>query len=398
MDARPQDELQQGIFLMHAGLPPTIIESQVLSHVRTMHNEGVQMEVWTFAVTKSDYEHGLHALPRLLQDHGIRIQLFRGVRPALPLSCQINALLLLNWLLRKKCKPHFIHARTEYSVAVAATIKNLMKFRLVWDARGDTLSEFKDAASLKQLLYRWLAPIKIQAIKRQLMIAAKECDRAFFVSEALRKLQGAHLDPDKSLVMPCLADEKLFYYDPALRSEIRKRLGYSDEHVVIVYSGSTASWQCVPETIELMSQAIETNIRCRALVVTTQPVTFERLVPRHLRDRFTIMSSTLHEINGFLNAADIGVMLRKTNAINHVASPVKFGEYSLTGLQVLTTDAVEQVYYFGKLIGNLINPSDWSRLQKDFQCTILNREKRAKLAIVYYGRHSNIIKIKGIYQ
>lgn len=47
-------------------------------------------------------------------------------------------------------------------------------------------------------------------------------------------------------------------------------------------------------------------------------------------------------------------MLRHNNEINKCSSPVKFAEYSLAGLKVISTEAVDQVVTIGREIGNLV--------------------------------------------
>jgi hypothetical protein len=81
----PMNNKQRSVFFLYEGLPPTIIESQVLAHVRSMGDVGIHVEVWTFAVTRNAYAEGLAALTRLQTSFPtVKISLFRGFRPALP--------------------------------------------------------------------------------------------------------------------------------------------------------------------------------------------------------------------------------------------------------------------------------------------------------------------------
>ncbi len=386
-----------GIFLLYEGLPPTIIESQVLAHARSMSEVGVKMEVWAFAVTPNAYSVALTALPRLLKTYPtIVIRLFRGVRPALPFSEWLNALLLLWWMWRLGARPSFVHARTEHATMIAAIARRVKKYRLIWDARGDALSEFSETARYLPRLWRWLAPLKMRAISKRLKMAARHSDYAIFVSDALRRLQGSELPIERTLVVPCLADEGLFYFDPKLREETRRELGYSDKDIVIVYVGSTSLWQCVPETIALMERALRTNPVCKALIVTSTRGAFEDALANDLRDRVCVTSGALGDINRYLNAADFGVLLRKPNAINWVASPVKFAEYSLAGLVVVTTDAVEQVIEIGQALGNTVNEIDFmNHVRNNRKPT--NRLDVADKARTILGRGSHAQRIRDWY-
>lgn len=387
-----------GIFLLYEGLPPTIIESQVLAHARSMSEVGVQMEVWAFAVTPNAYSMALTALPYLLKTYPtIVIRLFRGIRPALPFSEWLNALLLLWWMWRLGVRPSFVHARTEYATMIAAIARKVKKYRLIWDARGDALSEFSETARYLPRLWRWLAPLKMRAISKRLKMAACHSDFAIFVSNALRSLQGSALPIESTLVVPCLADESLFYFDQKLREKTRRMLGYSDIDIVVTYVGSTSIWQCVPETIALMELALRANPVCKALIITPTRGAFEDAFASDLRNRVCITSGGLEDMNRYLNAADFGVLLRKPNAINWVASPVKFAEYSLTGLVVVTTDAVEQVKEIGRRLGNTVNANEFMNLCEQSHCAPTTRLDIAGKARAALGRKSQIDKLVQFY-
>lgn len=348
-----------GIFLLYEGLPPTIIESQVIAHVQSMKDDGVEIEIWSFAVLSKSFVIGKSELGRLRRAYpGVVIRLFRGIRPALPFSEKLNAALLMWHMWRLGKRPLFVRARTEHATMIAAIAKRIMKYRLIWDARGDAVSEYKETSRYRPWYLRCLTPLKIRTIKKRIKIAQRYSDCAIFVSDALRDLQIGPLPIDRTLVLPCLADEGLFYFDQNLREKGRNELGYSDDDIVIIYVGSTAIWQCVSETVSLMEQAMRTNPTCKSLIVTPSRGTFEELFSEEFRSRVTITSGKLTDMNRFLNAADIGVLLRKPNAINWVASPVKFGEYSLAGLLVITTEAIDQINMFSQYIGNKVTEED----------------------------------------
>ena len=383
---------------MVGGFPKTVIESQVLAHVRDMSESAIKMEVWSIANTPKEYKEGLAALPALQKTFpAIKIRLFRGLRPGLPFSEWLNALVFLWWMRRLDAKPSFVHARTEHAATIAAIAKRVKKYRLIWDSRGDTRSEFMEYARRLRLRRRWLVPLEMKIISRRLNVASRRSDAAIFVSEELRRLDGKNLPMEKTIVVPCLADESLFYFDPHLRETSRAELGYGEKDIVIAYVGSTAIWQCVPETIMLMEQALRANASVKVLIVTPDQDVFEGAFSIDLRDRVCIASGSLHEMNRYLNAADFGVLLRKSNAINKVASPVKFAEYSLAGLTVVTTDAVEQVKEFGRRFANTVEVSEFMKDYVQSNVKPTNRLDISVKARAVLGRGSHIDKLVEFY-
>jgi len=388
-----------GIFLLYEGLPPTIIESQVIAHVQSMKNVGVEIEIWAFAVTSQAFASGQAALESLRCAYpSIVIRLFRGIKPALPFSETFNAYLLMWLMWRLGTRPTFVRARTEHATMIAAIAKRLMKYRLIWDARGDTLAEFLGAVRFLPWYLKILAPLKSGAIKKRIKMAHMHSDYAIFVSEALRDLQGSSLPVDRTLILPCLADESLFYYDKVLRRDARSKLRYNTNDIVIVYVGSTAMWQCVPETVGIMEQAMIANPDCKSLIITPSPGEFQKLFSEKFRNRVTITSGKLSDMNRFLNAADIGVLLRRPDAINWVASPVKFGEYSLVGLPVITTEAIDQINTFSQYFGNKITESQVIDQGLNRAISQIDRSAVALKAMGLVGNNSYTDKIKNMYR
>ena len=104
---------------------------------------------------------------------------------------------------------------------------------------------------------------------------------------------------------------------------------------------------------------------------------FKEKFSSDLRDRIFVTSGGLGEMNEYMNAADFGILLRKIDPINKVASPVKFAEYSLAGLVVLATDAVDQVTTIGKSLGNIVSKDEFTDLCKKGKAKEIERNKLA---------------------
>ncbi|MDY6987188.1 MAG: hypothetical protein SWQ30_03945 [Thermodesulfobacteriota bacterium] len=392
-------EIKQGLFLLFEGLPPTIIESQVISHLHAMEGLGIFMEAWAFVGSRRPLMRTRAAGVCLSEEYSVKIKVFRGFRPALPFSEVLNAILLVRYMRERDTLPDFVHARTEYSTAVAAIAKRATPFNLIWDDRGDSYSEFKSKSIGLPVPLRLLAPFKQAAIKKRLRIAGKRCDAAIFVSKQLERLHGSLISEAKRVVAPCVADESLFYYSEELRAKARTEMGYKSADIVICYVGSTARWQCIDETISLMERAIRSNCCAKALLITPASNHDElmSLCSPETRSRITIESSTLKGINYFLNAADYGVLIRKRNSINWVASPVKYAEYSLAGLTVITTGAVAQVVEFGNKIDNIVSPETFDARSREARKSSVFRDTIAKRSRALLGRKSVMSQMAELY-
>jgi glycosyltransferase involved in cell wall biosynthesis len=65
-------------------------------------------------------------------------------------------------------------------------------------------------------------------------------------------------------------------------------------------------------------------------------------------------------VPAYLAASDVGFLLRQDNPVNHVASPVKFGEYLASGLAVVTSPKLGDVsrLVVERNLGLLVSPED----------------------------------------
>jgi glycosyltransferase involved in cell wall biosynthesis len=75
---------------------------------------------------------------------------------------------------------------------------------------------------------------------------------------------------------------------------------------------------------------------------------------------YSVISSLVEEVGKYLEASDLGLLLRENHVVNRVASPTKFAEYLLCGLPVVISPWVGD---FSELVeahrlGLVINPMD----------------------------------------
>lgn len=392
-----------GLILVY-GYAQTVIESQVFAHARVISEAGIQTDVWVFSLNKKEYLAAEVALPQLQIDHNINIKLFHGVMLEPPFSVYINGLILLWHMWRHDARPLFVHGRTENAAVIAAVARKFRRFTLIWDARGDALSEYIDKMKMfsgkwnvLRVIRRWFSPVEQYCIERRLKMAALQCDGAIFVSEALRRLQGSILPESRTLIVPCLADERLFYYCPELREKMRSQLGYAKEDKIMIYVGSTARWHSIEETVQLFEQSLRAYDNFRGLVITSNSQVFKSMFSSDISSRIDILSVRLTEVNPYLNAADYGILLRKPGIFSQVASPVKFAEYSLAGLTVIVNNTVDQIIKIGGEIGNIAEVRDFVKNPILFKAKLDSRSRIAVLSRSMLGRLAYKAKIISFY-
>jgi glycosyltransferase involved in cell wall biosynthesis len=340
------------LLVLVEGLAETVIDSAVLEHASLAREQGIaDFNIWAFCWSRQMHRKSRRRLDQARRLAGCEVRLFWGIRPGLPFSTWMNALILRVAMRRLGARPDLIHARDAYSTAVCAFARP-RGIPLIWDCRGDWISENAERLSKLRWLPRTIKKFRQRAVQRIQAHAARACDGAIFVSRSLAEESGRGLGDRPSVVIPCAASENLFYFDADLREKTRKGLGYAPHNKVFVYSGSLAPHQCFGELVEEFRAILARDRDARLLVLTPEIEAANRQVAGIDRNYVTILSSTFQEVNHYLNAADAAFMVRRSTPANAVASPVKFAEYSLAGLPVIMTEAVKDAWRQAGELGN----------------------------------------------
>lgn len=340
-------------------LGPTVIDSQVLLHARAVGDSGAaEVEVWRLSCQPGDHARSKPRLVRAERLSGCRVRSFRGVFSALPCALWANALILAFHILRLRPGFDVIHARGDFTAGVCARLTRLVPARLVWDQRGDAEAEFREAFRPRTFLGRLAKAYKLRGIRLRNLLAARRCDRAVFVSRALRDQAAPALGSKPAFVIPCAAPEKLFYFDRELRRQARDAFGYGDGNTVYVYAGGMAAYQLFPETVAAFRDVLARDPASRLLVVTPDPKTARPFLAGLPPESLRLVSAEIEEVNACLNAADAAFLLRAPGPINAAASPTKFAEYCLAGLPVIMTRATPDSFALAREFGNLCEFAD----------------------------------------
>jgi hypothetical protein len=285
---------------------------------------------------------------------GCRIRLMRGLYVFLPFSDFINSQILRLHLRGRRSYFDLIHARTDYSASVYSYIAGLVRIPMVWDCRGDSFHEIEYSLSKRPRLPALLRRSILKAVVERERRAAHACKAANFVSKLLFERKSRSLHGKRSFVIPCAVSGSYFYFSSELRVEYRKRLNLDVDAVVLVYSGGMSTYQGFAKYIDLFAQMLKTrDPRLHLLIVSPDEAKAREVIADKLpQDVYTVRSARYEEVNGYLNAADYGALLRDNNKINDVSSPTKFGEYCLTGLRVILDGNVQQAFGISQAIEN----------------------------------------------
>lgn len=385
----------RGAFVLFEGLLPTVIDSQVLTHVRLVREMlGIDMAVVAFACTSDVYVQSVAALEHARQTAGGEVYLFPGVRPALPGSVPVNRR-RLGGAFDKLGPVSFLHARGDYAAAVAGPLARSRDLPMLWDCRGDSRAELHERIGTASVLQRLPLAVRAWMSQQDSKKAGQTCAAACFVSQALRELMAGYIGAKPSWVLPCLANENEFFFDPVLRQRMRAQLGLGSDDPVYVYSGSLAGYQLFDEMVETFKAIVRANPSAQLLVLTPYADAAREKLADLAAERVICKSVRNSEVNDYLNAADFGFLLRDNTPVNHVAFPTKFAEYALAGLQVIMKQSPPSCVAEARALGNYLSLGEAGR---SVGSQPAQRAAVAAAARERMGRRASIQRFSEIYK
>jgi hypothetical protein len=370
----------RGVLVLFEGLPPTVIDSQVLAHVRLVREWlKIDLAVVAVACSREIFNASQSRLERARAAASGEVHLVRGVRPALPGSIMINRM-LLGRMLDRLGAFSFLHARADYAAAVAGPWGSRRGVSTLWDCRGDSVAELQERlAGRAPLLLRY----RSRLLEAELRLAGQTSAAVCSVTPQLRELVAKFTVGQPNWVIPCLAPEAEFYFDAALRARVRESHSIAPDEVVYVYSGALSPYQRFDETVVTFRAALTAGQKAR-LIVLTPDVERAQQICAGLPVKSVICRSVPHaEVNGYLNAADFGMLLRDSTRINAVAFPTKFAEYAMTGLKVIMKESPPACVAVARELGNYVRlgtqPEPWPASERA-RCAALAAQQLGRAA------------------
>lgn len=207
---------------------------------------------------------------------------------------------------------------------------------VVFDADGLPIQERIDFAGLnpRSLLARML-----NKIERNTLFFSNQVITRSTASIAWHLRVNPTLDSKKFSKVINGRDASQFSPKPAVRSEIREKLGIRKEDIVLVHSGSLGKAYDLDSVFRVMKK----SKRLKLLILTRNQELAYSLIPKSLEGQIIVLTCPFSAVPDYLNAADIGVSLRTSAPSLAGLAPIKLGEYLLCGLRVWVNPEIGDV-------------------------------------------------------
>jgi len=121
--------------------------------------------------------------------------------------------------------------------------------------------------------------------------------------------------------------------------ELRTKLNYKKDDIILIYSGSSESWQSLNHLSKLLDKILELNNKVKILFLAKIDLNTLDIYKKHYK-RLKQMWLKPNEVYNVLKIADYGLLYRKDSVTNQVASPTKFAEYLQAGLKIIISENI----------------------------------------------------------
>ncbi len=259
------------------------------------------------------------------------------IRPTLPIGRLPGFTAIGRWIcsrtIRREARAHGVEIIQAETILAAGLVLNArISLPLVVDLHGDHVPVWR-----AQRYPEW----SIRRIAHDTQTAYRHAAGLLVVSERLmHKVNVAAKRPLLPLcVIPCGVNTERFDLPQATRESMRHEIRLHDR-IVLCYCGSLDTWQCITETLAFAAALTRRRVQTALMILTRDDISpWQELLDQigRINHDYFIINAEPSEVPLYLAAADMGLLLRREDPVNEVASPTKLGEYLAAGVPVATT-------------------------------------------------------------
>lgn len=226
------------------------------------------------------------------------------------------------------------------------------KIKLIIDLEGDLIFE-KDFLQLN--------PYKDEFYKNDIISITKNLvshnrlldrvDKIIVLNDSFKAIlvkRNRKLE-DKIITSNILSFRRnIFCYDDNLRNKYRSLLNCNEEPIICYIGNAYYSWQNISKTIKLFKKIKELiNVNAKLLLLVRSVdhhIVREFIKKEKIKSEDHILKNVDNtEVLGYLNAADLGIVIRDFHPMNSIVTSGKLLDYLGSGLPVITTSILDKI-------------------------------------------------------
>ena len=267
------------------------------------------------------------------------IKIYRFPKMFIPVINKFRAYTVKSSIKNEIIWADVIHCRGHVGSAFAINLLerfNLQK-PIIADIRGAIVDELAGKNNLLSHYYSKAA----ERIEKKVF---NKANYLFFVSDNMQKYyKNKYNYNQRSSVFPTIVNEQFFYKSNSLREEYRQKLKIGNR-ITYIYIGGVDHWQNLDKIILKFDEINKKNPGKYFFIILTNNINWVKnfcLKNKINTENIHIDHVPYNEVGKYLNASDYGIIIRKNNIINYVASPTKVNEYLACGLKIIND--IEQI-------------------------------------------------------
>lgn len=334
------------LYVCYFGLREPLVQTQVLSYLRQLKSERIQVSLLTFEprLRETWTAEDISKQRAAFYAEGISWHYLKYHKwPSLPAT--IFDMAMGAWTIARIMRREgvdVLHARNHVPAVMSAVARKFKRAHLVFDIRGFMPEEYTDAGVWPEngYLYRGL-----KRVERYLL---RVSDAFVLLTEKARDIVFPGCKDTDTLgrpieVVPCCVDfERFSSAGPGLRESLRDELNLTGRRV-IVYLGSFGGWYMTDEMTGFLATAHEQDPSTFSMILTQSPrqLVIDRMSRLGIEAKnFLVTRVTPDEVPRYLGAADIAISFIKPCYSKQSSSPTKIAEYLASGLPIVCNTGV----------------------------------------------------------
>jgi glycosyltransferase involved in cell wall biosynthesis len=394
------------LYISYDGMTDSLGESQVIAYLKRLSSEGFDYDLISFE-KKEEFKKKKSIIEDHLKGTSINwIPLYYTKNP--PIFSTIKDM-INGWRKIKNMQSshHYdiVHCRGYIASILGLRFKNLSHAKFIFDMRGWLADEKYESGNWKGFFYKFI----YNYFKRQEKLFFKESDFTVSLTHVGKDfiVNNHYKESEKVGVIPTCVDFDIFKsFNPAIRSEIRKKLSIPDLVKVMVYSGSLGGNYNIEDILKIYFAFRRINPDAIFLAVSnTDPkIICDYLERKSLnQDSIRVVSVNFNEVYKYLHASDVGIILYNLDFSAIGRSPTKLGEYWACGIPMVSRKGIgdlEKIIGLFPQGGILLDNLEESNLASAFDSDIIlkpDKELLRKYSLDYFDVKKGVEFYKKIY-
>lgn len=356
------------LYISYNAANEPVTQSQVIPYLEKLAKDDLDIALLTYEKksSKDILEFNKTLKKRLYISRIIWHHLRYHKRPSLPATVfDIIQGVVFIYILSLRQKFNIIHARQIVPATICLILRQIMKFKWIFDMRGLVAEEYVGHGTWRE------NGLKFRLVK----IMEKTClINADFIT-VLTHRQKDYISALPFLrtrnkvinVIPCCVDLDKFYFSAEKRMDVIKDLGL-DKKFILMYLGSLGTCYLLPEMLDYFLYLKKKINNSYFLFVThSDEEVINRLAKKKglTSEEFKTMSIPFEEVPRILSVADVGIYFINPYK-KFGSSPIKFGEYLACGIPVIInagigdSEEIVKKHKIGTIVYEFV-PGDYER-------------------------------------